>query len=527
MAICFVNVREISAQPEIRPSLSGYHNEDGAGSWYNVMKCEVQTVGSYAGGDNSPFWFSSNRQGVVLDKLSGGYGRAGLEGVISHSSGLFLDYGIDGVCGGGLQSKLFLQQLYANLGFRCLDISIGQKERWGELADKDLSSGSLTWSGNSRPIPQVRFEMPDFTRLPILGNWFSIKGHVAYGKYLDGEWSREFVKNSEKQRYTSNTLYHSKAAFIKVGDMDRFPLEGILGLEMYNQFGGTSYNIDMVDRDGNPVPPVYEFPSDMQAYIDAFLPFNKAGDQQRDNGNILGSWHLAFNTKINDWQYMLRYEHFYEDHSSMLGIEYKRNIDGIKKLKFYGFQNNWLDGLFALEVKAPKGMWFNKAVFEFLNTRSQSGPVCVIHNIASMPNVDGRDNMYQHYIFQSYSYFGNYMGTPLLVSPIYNTNGSLYPRSTRAMVFYLGIDGNVTERIGYRYKVSRSSHWGTYDTPLKRVEKITSQLLELSYNTPEDLKFILSVGLDRDSERTAGNDLYLIGNQSGIMLTMAKKWRAK
>lgn len=493
-------------------------------AWSSRLDCEIQAVANIADGDNTPFWFSSNRQGIVQDNLAGGYGRTTLKGHLDHTSGLFVNYGIDGIGGTGYQSDMYLQQLYANLGFRCIDLSIGKMERWGELADPDLSSGSLTWSGNSRPIPQVRFEMPEFTRLPVLDYWFSIKGHVAYGKYEDSDWIRRFVDKANVPMYTENTLYHSKAAFLKAGDLSRFPIELIIGLEMYAQFGGTGYNLKFQDRPGHSVDPVYEFPHDRSTYMNILLPFNKAGQQDRLNGNSLGSWHLALNSDINDWQIMLRYEHFYEDHSSMLGIESKRNNQGEKVLKFYGFQNNWFDGLFALEVKAPREMWFKKAVFEFLNTYSQCGPVSVQQNLSTMPNVDGRDNMYQHYVYQSYSYFGSYMGTPLLISPLYSSDGSLYPKSTRAMAFHMGIEGNITNQIGYRYKLTRSSHWGTYDTPLKNVDKIWSQLLEISYTRLEELKFIMSVGIDRDLERNKDNGSWLLGNQSGIMLTVSKRW---
>lgn len=484
------------------------------------LDCKVQAVGSIANGDHSPFWLSSNRQGLVMDGLNGGYGRVALKGQTHHSSGLFIDYGADGIYGKGYQSDMFMQQVYADFGFRFIDISVGKKERWGEMADPDLSSGSMTWSGNSRPIPQVRLEMPEFTRLPILGNWFSIKGHLAFGHYEDAKWIQEFTSIASAPIYTVNTKYHSKAGFIRFGDMDRFPLEVTLGLEMYAQFGGTGYNLKFNDRPGHQADPVCQLPQDRKAYIAIMLPFNESGGQTRLNGNTLGSWHLAFNTEINDWKYMLRYEHFYEDHSSMLGIEYKRNIDGIKRLKFYGIQNNWFDGLFALEVKAPQGMWLNKAVLEFLNTYSQCGPVNVQHNITAMPNIDGRDNVYEHYVYQSYSYFGNYMGSPMLISPIYNTDGSLYPKSTRTMAWHLGIDGNMTDHIGFRYKIAHSRHWGTYTIPLRNVESITSQLAEISYTAPNKARFILSVAADIDNK--SGNQAYLLGNQNGVMLTIEK-----
>lgn len=122
----------------------------------------------------------------------------------------------------------------------------------------------------------------------------------------------------------------------------------------------------------------------------------------------------------------------------MLGIEHKNNTSGVKGFIFYGFKQNWFDGLFGIEIHAPSGTkYFHNAVFEFLNTKGQSGPI--LHSgVVYDPEVGqvveeiaGRDAMYNHAVYDSYSHHGYAIGTPVLISPAYNENGYMRIRSNR------------------------------------------------------------------------------------------------
>ena len=192
------------------------------------------------------------------------------------------------------------------------------------------------------------------------------------------------------------------------------------------------------------------------------MPFNPLGDQGDENGNNLGSWHLYFDYHLDKWKIRAYYEHFYEDHSSMLGIEYKNNSQGDKEFVFYGFRRNWMDGLFGLELNAPKGLPFSNIVLEFMNTRGQCGSNCNYWYELAPEGVDGRDNMYNHGIYKSYSHCGYAIGNPVLISPLYtDSNGSISFTGNRVRMFHLGVDGNVTPCIGYRVLATHSKHWGT------------------------------------------------------------------
>jgi len=475
-----------------------------------VLVFRLETAGMTGAGEHAPFWHTSNRQGLPSVAVSNGYAHFAALGGVHKPSGFGVDYGLDLGGGAGLESNLFVHQMYVDLDYRWLGMSVGMKERCGDR-NRYLSSGALTWSGNSKPIPQVRAGIPDYVRIPILGRWFSVKGHVGYGRLTDDEWRKEHGAGS----YVNGALFHSKSLFLRVGDQERFPLEATIGLEMNNIFGGTVYTAG-AERN---------MPSDAGAYWTVLFPFHHVEEQGNEDGDNLGSWHLSFDYKLNDWHIGAYYEHYFEDHSSMLGIEYKNDMEGNKDFIFFGFRRNWFDGLFGIEVNAPEDIrFFRNAVIEFMNTRGLCGPIC--HSAACntdgmyvIEEVDGRDGMYNHGIYTSYSHHGYAMGNPVLVSPAYNADGSNRFRSNRVQMFHVGVDGGITDRIDYRVLATTTRHWGCYGAPLNDIERVTSVMLECSYRLggAYDWKISLSGAMDVDS----GN---LLGDNKGMMLTISKTW---
>ena len=347
------------------------------------------------------------------------------------------------------------------------------------------------------------------TDMPI-----SIKGHLGYGRLTDVEWR----KNHNAEGYIDGILFHSKSAFIRFGDTERFPLQVTLGLEMNNIFGGTLY------RNGA----VKEMPSDAAAYWTVLFPFHHIEQQGNEDGDNLGSWHLNFDYYLNDWRIGAYYEHFYEDHSAMLGIEYKNNSEGKKDFIFYGFRRNWFDGLFGVEVNTPKDIrGVRGVVFEFLNTRGQSGSIChsVAHNtegMAVIEEVDGRDGMYNHSVYESYTHHGYAIGNPVLISPAYY-GGDIF-RSNRLQMFHLGIEGGITKSLDYRALATTTRHWGQYGAPLKEVERVTSVMLECSYKFGGEYGWRVSLSGAADFDSGSGG-AYLLGNNRGGMVTVGKTWK--
>lgn len=468
-------------------------------------------------GENAPFWHTSNRQGLPSIDNSNGFIHCSILGSQVFGSGFSIGHGIDIVAGAGLEKSVFVHQLFLDLDYKRLELSIGMKERWGDK-NKYLSTGSLTWSGNCQPIPEIRVGIPDYEYIPIGGNWLSFKGHIGYGRLTDDTWR----KVQSHGKYADGILFHSKSLFLRFGNERRFPMKMTLGLEMNNLFGGTIHRVDY-DR---------KMQSDALAYWTVLFPFHKIEKQGHDDGDNLGSWHLDFSYNIDNWHIKTYYEHFYEDHSSMLGIEYKNNIEGEKRFIFYGFRRNWFDGLFGIEINAPEGSrYFRNAVFEYLNTRGQSGPVChsIANNIDGMyvvEEIDGCDAMYNHSAYDSYTHHGYAIGNPVLISPVYNKNGSEHFRSNRVKMFHIGVNGGITPCIEYRVLTTTTQHWGQYSVPLNEVERVTSLMLECSYKFDGEYgwRVSLSGAMDFDS----GSDgSYLLGNNRGLMVTVNRTWKVR
>ena len=474
----------------------------------NNLFCHLETVGITGGGKFSPFWHVSNRQGLPSVVRTNGYTHYSVIGDVSSSSGMCVGYGMDIGLGAGLEKECFLHQLYSELEYKSIGLSIGIKERWSDKNWK-LSSGALTWSGNSKPIPEIRIGIMNYLRIPMLGSWFSIKGHIGYGRMADDNWRKKHGGDV----YADEILFHSKSLFLRFGDETRFPLQVTLGLEMNNMFGGVKHYGDEKRI----------MPSDLDTYWKVLFPFHKVGKQGNEDGDNLGSWHLNFDYKIKDWHIDAYYEHFYEDHSSMLGIEYKKDMQGEKNFIFYGFRHNWFDGLFGIEVDAPDDLVFlHSVVLEYMNTKGQSGPVCNFGPLNE--GVDGRDDMYNHSFYDSYTHYGYAIGNPVLISPAYNSSTSNRFRSNRVQMFHFGIEGGITKGLDYRALATTTRHWGQYGAPLKEVERVTSVMLECSYKFGGEYGWRVSLSGAADFD--SGSDgAYLLGNNRGVMLTISKSWK--
>lgn len=203
------------------------------------LNYRTETGISFSGGEHTPFWLTANKQGLSSIEKNSGYLRAGIFREMEDDKRFSYAFGADLAVAYNFSSSFIIQQLYADLKYRCLQLSIGSKERHSEFNNPFLSSGGLTFSGNTRPIPQVRIGIPEYTPVPGTKGWLAFKGHVAYGMFTDDGWQKDFVAPGNK--YTEHVLYHSKDLYVKIGNREKFPLILEGGLEMAAQFGGNAY----------------------------------------------------------------------------------------------------------------------------------------------------------------------------------------------------------------------------------------------------------------------------------------------
>ena len=459
-----------------------------------TIATRYEASGAYGNGTYAPFWHMANRQGLGSEKTGMGYARVGAQG--NHplkKSGITLDWGADIVGGMNMTSAVFVQQAYVECSWRKLRLSVGQKERWGELVNHRLSTGSLVESGNARPIPQVRLELRDYWNIPGTNGWLAIKGHLAYGMFTDGKWQEKFF--SETSPRSMNALYHSKAGIMRFGNDEKFPLTAEIGLHMVTQFGGDCYNTNRIPGKH------FKNPVRLKDFFYALIPLS--GDKEYDGsdqlnvaGNMLGSWQGAITWNAEKWKLRTYYEHTFEDHSQLFWE--------------YGL---WTEQLVGMELRLKNFKWIKSATIEYFNLKNHSGPIYHDSNSTFPDQISCADNNYNHGKYPGWFNYGQMIATPLCTSPIYNTDAIQFCYNNRVEAFHIGMEGDAVDWMGYRVLYTRSNNWGTYKTPFKDIKINRSAMVELTFK-PQAMRgwsVAASFALDR-------GDLY--GNNFGGLLTV-------
>ena len=412
-------------------------------------KGEIQV--SATSGDYTPLWLNANKYGLSSLEKSNGYLRASLERPqqVDSARRWGISYGLDMAVAYNYTSTLIIQQAYGEVRWLKGVLTVGAKEFPMELKNQQLSSGSQTLGINARPIPQVRLALQEYWTIPALGRLFALKGHIAYGIQTDGRWQESFV--NEGKNWTNNTLYHSKAGYLRIGKPQKFPLSVELGLETACSFGGTMHNVNT----NSGFMETAEAPKGLKAFWSALV---FAGDDVGETtyanvaGNQLGSWVARINYDMEKIYLGLYYDHFFDDHSQVAYVDY----DG------YGSGENWnvketnkwhrykmRDMMLGLEVKLKKVNWLNDIVFEYLYTKYQSGPIYHDHTQNISDHLAGADDYYNHYLYAAgWSHWGQAIGNPLYKSPIYQ-DGVLRFENTRFVAFHLGLAGNPTSALSF------------------------------------------------------------------------------
>lgn len=455
--------------------------------------------GTAGDGDNAPFWFTNNRYGLGTTENFSGLVRVAMWRTVETDSLWFwrMGYGVDLASPINSENGYFcIQQAYADIEWKMLRLSLGQKECPSELKNPYLSTGGMTLGVNARPIPQIRLEMPNFWAIPGTRGIFSFKAHMAYGWYADAKWQKKFNAGTDNI-YTKGSMFHSKALFIRLGNRELFPLEVTGGLEMACQFGGTGFNVQQYA--GGLLSEEIKLGGNVW---NAFFP--SGGDVNDENytnaaGNQLGSWHLRLDWLKRDWNIGIYMEHMFEDHSQMF------------------FQYGWKDMLLGLEVKLPQNPLLSTMVYEYNTTMHQSGPIYHDKTEENPQQISARDEYYNNHIYGSWQMGGFVMGNPLLLSPVYNNYfghaGNLSPWHNRVRVHHIGLMGNPSEEWSWRMMYTHQLSLGTYMNPVDEPRSANYIFLETTYSPKwcHGLSFAASYG---------HNDGNLLGNSNGAMLTV-------
>lgn len=494
----------------------------------NGWALDVEMQGSFSN-DKTPLWLNANKYGISSLNSQNGYVRGiGAWDKKFCDGKLDINAGLDVIVPIGYKSQGYkehytnhfvLQQAFVEANYKLGTLTIGSKHQPMELINNELSSGAQTLGINARPIPQVRIDLNDYLAVPFTKKWLSVKAHMAYGVMTDGGWEEAFASGSG-QKYNKNTRYHQKAGYLKIGNEEKFPLTFTIGLQMAAQFGGSSYKYNSSKKAYIETKVRSNFKTYWHAFTGTGAEEREEGTEyQNAEGNHLGSWVMRLNWKAKDWEAGVYLDHYFEDHSAMLLLDYDgygHGDDWNKRVDSRYFRYDFKDYMLGFDVKIKKFKYVNQAVVEHITTRYHSGPIYHDHTRGISDHICGRESYYGHGSMPGWQHYGQFIGNPLYLSPIYNNDGYIGPRCDRFNAWHFAIAGDPICGLHYRAKLSWQKGWGSYKAPYTYPKENTSLLLEATYKFSEKSMFnhftaTISYGADWGDLR---------GNNSGMQFTV-------
>ena len=479
---------------------------------------DVATSTVVGSGEHAPFWLTANRHGLASLNPGSAYLRTSATRQYNKESGFDWELGAD-MAVGTLDGTFVVQQLYAGVRYGCWQLTAGSREHASQGKNAQLSTGGMTWSGNARPVPQVRLGIYDYTDVPFLFNrWVSVKGFVSYGRTTDDAFQRRHVGPARYALYTQRALFHEKSAFLRIGRRDVTPLSLELGLEMNCQFGGELWEHDIRLSATDDDRLVYANPCRPADFLKALLPLSggddsTVSDQNNAAGNHFGSLHAIVGYDATDWSARAYYEHYFDGRTGMTPWNKTRDMAGDAHV---WIAYPWFDALYGLEVELPRNPVVTTVVVEYNTTRDQCGPIHHSSTTTLPASIHGFACYYYNSSYPSYQHWGMTAGSPLLYSPLYNDDNTIINTDTRLRALHLGLAGRPTATIAYRLLVTGVRSWGSYMDPLPDPQTTFSTMAEVTWRPQQFRGWSALAALALDRSPRLGNNL---GLQIGIKKT--------
>lgn len=475
----------------------------------------VDVIGNAGTGNFAPYFMASNEHGVIsqpysalvkldlnnkhklTDRLTIGYGTTVIGGYSSK-----VDYARfnattkESALHGESPSPAWIQQLYFDVNYRSLFLTIGLKEAGSKMLNDRLSSGDMTLSANARPMPGAKAGFISPQNIPFTNGWVQISGELGYYKQTDSDWLENHY-DYKNHFITTDLWYHYKYCYFHTKPSQPFSVT--VGMQAASQFGGvmnTYINGELYSS--------VDMTPTAESFYRAFIPGSggtNLGDQVYYEGNHVGSWDIMGRYRLkNNSEIKAYYQSPWEDGSGI------------------GMMNGF-DGLYGVEYKSAssKGI-VTGAVVEYIELMNQGGPIHWAPNdFPGTPLTEqatGADNYYNNYAYNGYQYYGMSLGSPVLKSPIYNQDGYMAFTDTRLRSIHVAVEGSPIENWAYRAKFSYTDSWGTIFRPYSKIRNNISAMLECVYswhNIP-GLNIKGQLALDRGD---------LFGNNFGLLLSVS------
>lgn len=466
------------------------------------LTVQVNALGGIASQSYLPQWLVANRFGILdYDDSQVSLLRTEVFSQFYLGKHLRFEAAVDGILRSSFSNAnttTFLQQAYAKVGYRMFEFTFGQIERTLGSHAPGLSSGSLAISGNARPIPQLLLSVPEYTKVPFTRGYAEFKGTFSHGWF-------------DEDRYVESPFLHEKSLYLKAGGKFKVNISaGLVHLVTWS--GKLSNGAQLPSGFDNYLNVIF---AQSAVNIDSTNAF-QIGESANAVGDNMGVYDFGIHIKLKDYNLKLYHQTPFEDWT---GSRLARNKDRLLGI--------------TLASKRKKH-WFDGIVYEFLNTRYQSGPT-----LPGGPNdapgtkdkygndFGGRDNYYNNFLYRTgWVHQDHIIGTPLFYT---KSRMRLYDPTfvdpdeggfnfnivnNRIVAHHFGINGSYKSQWNYKVLATFSRNFGTYGginggiskwgsienpdasyafRPAKRQHYF---LLEVERQVPSGIVFYINLGVD-------------------------------
>lgn len=406
----------------------------------------------------TPFWLRANQNGIVPGNGTFALGQFGLyqqynrnnPRIFQWSAGaeIIATYGKSGY---GKRADYFASDLYVAGKIGPVEMLLGQKKGITGLMDTTLTSGSLSFSGNARPIPGFQISLPEFYPLAFTNDFISVKA-----SYRDGKLGASTISYGSV-RSVPTTYFHQKSLYLRFGKCSD-PIKLFAGINHQARWGSE-----------NQISPVSELHT-LNAYW--YVISGKTFDYKKI-GTHFGTMDIAGEWASKNWTYFLYRQNIYETGSLFKVTNFADGLNGIR------ISRNKI-------AKDQTYFTFNSFLFEVIGTKDQT-------NNAPLSGLVfyEKGDYYNSFIYsQGLSYKGGEIGTPLnpnqdLTDKALQRNDTKFTNNNRIWAFHSGMKASwLNTDLLFRGTYSRN--FGTYVNPFSSC----IQQFSLQLSASKKMKFL-------------------------------------
>ena len=183
----------------------------------------------------TPFWMRANKDGRIPANNLYASGQWSIYKIYNPNDVRIFQWsgGAELITNYTKKGDVFLTDLYVAAKLGPIEFLAGQKKNMVGLIDSTLGTGSLSISGNARPIPRFQIAIPEFRPVGYTNDFLSVKASISEG-YLGGS-----NINYGSVAHIPNTYFHQKQIYFRLGKY-KSPVKVFLGINHQAIWGGES-----------------------------------------------------------------------------------------------------------------------------------------------------------------------------------------------------------------------------------------------------------------------------------------------